>query len=83
MAGKWIVTLIATFTLMACATSSPEGPTREVVTVQFDANDYDQSEMRRAAISQCQAKGYAYAAPHNVQPNMNSGGWSYKAYSCY
>lgn len=66
----------------ACATDDYIGPP-VTVTVQYDPNDFQQSELVRAARAQCEAKGYLDAGPSIDQPNMNSSGWGYKTFSCY
>ncbi len=73
----------STLALGACGTTRPSGPPQEIVSVQYDANNFDQSEIDRAALAQCRAKGYRYAVPYAGQPNMQSNGWNYKTFACY
>jgi hypothetical protein len=55
----------------------------DVVTVQYDPNDYDQTEIGRAAQAQCEAKGFTYARPYFAQPNMDAAPWGYRTFACY
>ena len=73
---------IAALTLGACATG-PIGEPKEIVSVQYDPNNYDQTEVERAALAQCKAKNYRYAVPHAAQPNMQTSSWTYKTFGCY
>ncbi|WOI52313.1 hypothetical protein [Parvularcula sp. LCG005] len=65
----------------ACTTTV--GEPKDVVSVQYDPNNYDQKEIERAALAQCRAKNYSYAAAYAAQPNMVSNGWTYKTFGCY
>lgn len=70
---------LAALALCACDEPVP----REIVTVQFDPNDYNQDEVDDAGRSQCQAKGFRSAIPYYRQPNMSASPWGYRNYACY
>ncbi|MEM9421593.1 MAG: hypothetical protein AAF986_03650 [Pseudomonadota bacterium] len=76
-----VATLIGLGGLGAC-TTSPNGP-GTYVTVKYDPNDYDQSNLKQLATAQCQAKGFSHAGPSSVQPSMDAANWSYQSFGCY
>lgn len=76
-----IVSALSALALSACQSTSLVPET--TVSVQFDPDDYDELEMRQAAISMCRAKGYDTAEVYMAQPTMTRQGWNYRTYGCY
>ncbi|WP_148235257.1 hypothetical protein [Parvularcula bermudensis] len=54
-----------------------------VVTVQYDPDNYNQSELYAAGTNQCRAKGYVRATPAPQQPALSAAGWEYRTFRCY
>ncbi len=79
--STWIVAALAAVSLSACM--SPNTGPKDYVTVKYDPNDYDQSNLQRLATAQCRAKGYSAAGPSYAQPNMDAANWSYQSFGCY
>jgi len=68
-------------TLAGCVTTPPAAEYGEIVTVQYDPNNYDQTRTAASAQSQCRAKGYATAVPYGQQPTTRQG-WAYRTFAC-
>lgn len=54
----------------------------EVVTMQYDPKNYDQTRTTSDAVKQCRAKGYATAVPDRQQPTMRRSRWGYQNFLC-
>ena len=54
----------------------------EIVTIQYDPNNYNQTRATASAVEQCRAKGYATAVPHSQQPMMSQSRWGYQNFAC-
>ena len=72
--------LPAVLLLAACAS---RGAPDDTVSVQYNAYDFEMSDLQRAAEAQCSAKGYRRAEPLSNQPNTESARWSYLTFGCY
>lgn len=72
---------LAAVALAGCQTTRASSELGEIVTVQYDPNNYDQTRTAASAQSQCRAKGYASATPYGQQPT-NRQGWAYKTFAC-
>lgn len=82
MLGKSLIFgAVAALTLAGCTTMTPQGEVGEIVTVQYDPNNYDQVRTAADATAQCRAKGYAKAVPYGQQPTTRQG-WGYRTFAC-
>ena len=68
--------------LGACATPADPVPD-DTVSVQYDPYRFDAVQLRRAALAQCRAKGYARAEAIGDQPNSEAVRWAYATYGCF
>lgn len=83
-----ILGALIAFTTIGCATTKTEPVQNnarsqgEIVTIQYDPDNYDQTRTTAAAVRQCRAKGYSDAIPHTQQPTLNRSTWGYQAFMC-
>lgn len=80
--GKTLIFVgLGALALASCRTTTPveQG---EIVTIQYDPTNYDQTRTTAAAVKQCRAKGYATAVPHSQQPQMSTSRWGYQNFLC-
>ena len=83
MLGKTVIVgAIAALSVTGCVTTNSAATQGEIVTVQYDPDDYSQTNNTADAIQQCRAKGYADAVPHRQQPNMSRSTWGYQTFIC-
>lgn len=68
--------------LLAGCVATPPATELEIVTIQYDPNNYNQTRATASAVQQCRAKGYATAVPHSQQPMMSQSRWGYQNFAC-
>ena len=73
--------VIPVLLLAACATGG--AVPGDTVSVQYDPDRFQMSQLQRAAEDQCRAKGYARAEAMDVAPNTESVRWSYLTFGCF